>query len=106
MCRYSPMHNGYKNRYVCTDCRVSFKRPEHRRTPTWVEFPDKNDWPCPNCNKLMVNVGRDYRVPKRGNKNQWKKLKVLVAKGWLFHSCGCGGPGYRPRTYAEAKHGF
>jgi hypothetical protein len=85
MCRYSEHH--YKERFICLDCRLSFKDIST----------------CPKCGKEMINIGRDFKVPAKTNLNQWKKVSLLVQNSIMFHSCGCGGPGYRPKTYQETK---
>lgn len=51
----------------------------------------------------LVNLGHDARIPRKWNRNQWRKLELLFLRGVKFHSCGCAGPGYRPKTLAEAK---
>jgi hypothetical protein len=51
----------------------------------------------------MIDLGRDFKAPRRADKNQWRKVELLAKNGITFESCGCTGPGYRPRTLAEAK---
>lgn len=51
----------------------------------------------------MVDVGRDFKAPRRANTAQWRKIEMLVEAGIEFDSCGCSGPGYRPRTLSDAK---
>jgi hypothetical protein len=48
----------------------------------------------------MIDLGRDFKAPRRADKNQWRKVELLAKNGITFESCG---PGYRPRTLAEAK---
>lgn len=91
MCRYS-IPCVYKGHYVCLPCRRSIKA-EYRREHV----------PCPECGAPMVAMGRDFHAPRRGSRNQWRKVELLAARGVRFDSCGCRGPGYRPRTFAEAK---
>jgi hypothetical protein len=50
----------------------------------------------------MVNMGRDFHPPRRANLTQWRKIELLVQANLLFHSCGCSGPGARPRSLADA----
>ncbi|MFF2511112.1 hypothetical protein [Streptomyces sp. NPDC058086] len=33
----------------------------------------------------------------------WQTVGVVLKAGLTFHSCGCGGPGFRPRTPAEVR---
>jgi hypothetical protein len=51
----------------------------------------------------MVDLGRDLKAPRRNDIGQWRKIALLWRHGIRFDSCGCGGPGWRPRTLAEAK---
>lgn len=61
---------------------------------------------CPRCGDLMVDLGRDFHAPRRRNVGQWRKVELLVARNVRFDSCGCTGPGARPRTLADAKTEF
>ncbi|WP_406840662.1 hypothetical protein ACICHK_38875 [Streptomyces sp. AHU1] len=51
----------------------------------------------------MIDAGFDLAVPRRGDKGAWKALEATLRAGLTFHSCGCDGPGYRPRTAAEVR---
>lgn len=51
----------------------------------------------------MRDVGKDFHAPRRADRAQWRKVGLLVDEGLLFDSCGCSGPGSRPRTLADAK---
>jgi hypothetical protein len=51
-------------------------------------------------------MGHDFHPPRKQNKAQWRKLKLLDQAGVHFDSCGCTGPGYRPGTLAEAKQTY
>jgi len=86
MCRYE--FSRVLTHYVCTACRIGFKG---------VSI-------CPTCKGEMTAMGLDFKIPPRNNKRQWRKIKVLLDVGLNFSSgCGCGGPGYAPRTLLDAK---
>jgi predicted RNA-binding Zn-ribbon protein involved in translation (DUF1610 family) len=101
MCRYG--FGSVKTHRVCLPCRRSLKQSTGSTAP------------CPECGGELVNMGRDFKAPRRSNARQWRKLELLVAAGRravdpryrtdgpLFDSCGCTGPGPRPRTLADAK---
>jgi hypothetical protein len=89
MCRYGG--GGYLTHWACVPCRRSRKAPSYCRQA------------CHTCHRPMVDMGRDFHAPRRGAEAQWRKLAVLVQAGLLFHSCGCAGPGPRPRTLADAN---
>jgi len=88
MCRYSP--DNPKNHYACLDCRITFKK-------------HGGEYPCPKCGKIMVALGRDFKAPRKQNKAQWDKVRKLFEAGFDFDSCGCDGPGYRPKYRADVK---
>jgi hypothetical protein len=90
MCRYSAGQNSH---YVCLDCRSAFKRSP---------YPER-EHPCPRCGRAMVNAGFDLAMPRRRDDAGWRALAVVLRSGLTFHSCGCSGPGFRPRTWAEVR---
>lgn len=91
MCRYGMVY--YKRHFVCLTCRSSFKR----------DWQDEHEQPCPCCGAAMIDAGQDLAVPRRRDAAGWKALSVVLKAGLTFHSCGCGGPGFRPRTPAEVR---
>ena len=92
MCRYG-LYGPYKTHYVCLSCWATFKRnagPEREQL-------------CPHCRLPMVDAGRDFAAPRRTDRAAWRALTVVLNAGLDFHSCGCGGPGFRPRTPAQVR---
>jgi hypothetical protein len=51
----------------------------------------------------MIDAGRDFAVPQRTDRDAWRALAVVLNAGLDFHSCGCGGMGFRPRTPAQVR---
>jgi hypothetical protein len=49
----------------------------------------------------MADMGLDFKAPKKSAVKQWEKVRLLYEHGFTFHSCGCGGVGYRPRELRE-----
>lgn len=98
MCRYG-LYGPYKEHRACFDCRKSFKWPRdaHRPPPEGVPPEVK----CPQCGGPMVDLGLDFKPPSQRDVRQWEKVRVLYAHGYVYRSCGDGGPGYRPRTLSE-----
>lgn len=92
MCRYS--EHPCMSHYACLPCRHTAKHP--------LEAAESGPH-CPLCRAPMTNLGRDFKAPRRADNNQWRKVALLVEAGITFDSCGCTGPGYRPRTLADAK---
>src|SRR6185437_1468045 len=56
---------------------------------------------CPQCGLLMASMGLDFAPPKLRDTKAWAAAASLFEVGETFHSCGCGGPGYRPRDPRE-----
>ena len=97
MCRYAV--KPHKSHWVCLECHFSCKLD-----------PALCDWrlekkPCPNCHKpwSMVDAGRDFKPPRKGNVNGWRAVAAVLASGVNYDSCGCTGPGYRPESTAELR---
>ncbi|MCL4683107.1 MAG: hypothetical protein KJZ92_17800 [Rhodocyclaceae bacterium] len=49
----------------------------------------------------MTNMGLDFHRPRKSDDREWRKIEALVARGVHFSSCGCSGPGFRPRRLAD-----
>jgi hypothetical protein len=91
MCRYA-LHPA-KTHFACLPCRYTGKLPQR------LDEPPR----CPHCHSGMIDLGKDFKAPRRQNLAQWRKVTLLADAGITFDSCGCSGPGPRPRTLAEAK---
>ena len=48
----------------------------------------------------MADMGLDFRPPSKSDRKAWTTAEALWEVGETFHSCGCSGPGYRPRDPA------
>ncbi|PTA66375.1 hypothetical protein C8263_18220 [Deinococcus arcticus] len=93
MCRYALI--PYKTHYACFSCRKTFKA-SHRRANGATKI-------CPHCRASMTIMGHDFKAPVRTDVLAWRKVEYLAAHGLVFASCGCGGPGYAPRTIGDAR---
>lgn len=96
MCRYAM--GNYKRRYACFACRKSFKR---RNAGDVGHHGEDRPARCPQCGLLMADMGRDFQPPRLDDERGWAAAEALFAVGVTFHSCGCSGPGYRPRDPRE-----
>ena len=93
MCRYA-LHPHYKKHYACFACRKSWKRRNKAEVdPAGADHPAR----CPQCGLLMADMGLDFAPPRARDLAAWAAAGALFEMGETFHSCGCGGPGYRPR---------
>lgn len=100
MCRYAV--TTYKPHYACLACHKAFRRrlrTDQRHPGTEEERPAR----CPQCGLLMANLGLDFKPPKKDDAKGWEMVAKLWEVGVTFHSCGCGGPGYRPREPREYR---
>ena len=96
MCRYG-VSGPYKPHLACFACRKSFKRQLLADVdPSGVDRPAR----CPQCAGPMASMGLDFAPPPARDVGAWRVLADLWTIGETFHSCGCGGPGYRPRSPA------
>ncbi|MBU7314709.1 hypothetical protein [Paenibacillus oleatilyticus] len=100
MCRYA-MYGPYKNIYACFSCRKVFKQTSDDELSK-IEVANRQ-YKCPQCGEVMNNMGHDFQAPKQKDIKQWKKVETLYAHGFSYHSCGCGGPGYRPAKLNEVE---
>jgi hypothetical protein len=94
MCRYATTR--YKPHFACFNCRKTFKR----RLLWDISDDDKLievEAKCPQCGKLMADMGLDFASPKKDDTKEWNHIKDLYLVGITFHSCGCTGPGYIPK---------
>ena len=86
----------YKTHYVCVPCRRTSKINPYA-------LGDDGAPRCPQCAQPMLHVGRDFAAPRRVDERGWRALAAVLDAGLRFDSCGCGGPGERPRTPAAVR---
>lgn len=98
MCRYGS--SRYKPHYACFACRKVFRR--RLRGDIGDVGPDR-PFKCPQCAGEMADLGRDFAAPRQRDKRAWATVAQLYEIGETFHSCGCSGPGYRPRDPAALR---
>lgn len=102
MCRYA-MYGPYKRKFACFACRKMFRQTDESRMAQKPRLDEQGQRIalCPQCGARMHNMGLDFCVPKQSDLEQWKKVEKLFDAGIIFSSCGCGGPGPRPRRLKE-----
>jgi len=69
----------YAMSYACLNCKTAHKRHidgDPIAYPLIME--------CPICKEKMYNVGRHFKAPKKSDSAQWKKIRFLIAHGFLF----------------------
>ncbi|ULL18893.1 hypothetical protein DVH26_33330 [Paenibacillus sp. H1-7] len=100
MCRYA-IYGPYKDIYACFHCRKVFKQTSNYD----LEEGERNNrqYKCPQCSETMKDMGHDFQAPRQNDLKQWSKVELLYRNGFTYHSCGCGGPGYRPAKLSEVE---
>lgn len=107
MCRYA-WHN-YRDHFACFDCRKAFKYWQ------WEECDETTfqmrqrlqhaprEIVCPDCSLPMVDMGLDFKAPRKSESEAWEVLRALAANGFTFHSCGCYVGFTPPKTLREVQ---
>ena len=72
----SPKKDSYLTKYLCLNCRRTFKRP--------VE--GKGERPCPHCKLTAVRMGHKFRPPRLSAYREWEVIKYLVNNGFYYDS--------------------
>ena len=75
---------------ICFTCRTSLKGM------------GGTGFPCTICGTPLVNMGRDFKPPKKNNLKQWRKVFLIYQKGYGFGRWR-GWKHLTPRTLSEAK---
>lgn len=94
VCRYGSA--AYKEHYACFACRKSWK-PLRAAAPGTAP---PSAGVCPECAGPTAAMGLDFQPPRRVDRKAWRAVEALYEVGITFRSCGCSGPGYRPRDPA------
>jgi hypothetical protein len=98
MCRYA--FTEYKPHLACFACRKSWKR---RLAGDVGHAGPEREPRCPDCGGEAADMGLDFKPPRRQREAEWRLLREMYTIGITFHSCGCGGPGYRPRARSDYR---
>jgi hypothetical protein len=61
-----------KRTYVCIECRAT-KRAE-------AAYGVNTDNRCPQCQKAMIELPWEWRIPKVNNDIEWEKLRIMLFK--------------------------
>ncbi len=69
------MKDSSYTHWACFDCRKSYAKEES-------ETPRK----CPECAKLMTDMGAYFEPPRRLSEKRWKVVKVLADSGYKFNT--------------------
>jgi hypothetical protein len=92
VCRYAT--TNYKPHLACFRCRKVFRR---RLASDIEHLGPEQPAVCSECAGPVASMGLDFKAPPRDDRKRWRLAEELWTIGETFHSCGCGGPGYRPR---------
>ena len=82
-------HPKYLIAHACFSCRKSFKLdPGKPRT-------------CPQCGRILYEMGRSFRAPRSTDRDQWRKVQALYAHGFRFFGRGSSDAEPLPRRYRD-----
>lgn len=59
---------------------------------------------CPECSSEMIDMGLDFKPPKQSDAKAWKTLQGMFRVGHAFHTCGCDGPGWIPKSTSDYRN--
>ena len=59
---------------------------------------------CPECGDEMIDMGLDFKPPMQSDAKAWKTLQGMYRVGHAFHTCGCYGPGWIPKSTSDYRH--
>ena len=84
--------------FACFDCRKAFKQ---QGSSNWNLKVPQRPFPCPDCKRPMVRLGRYFKAPPQRATRQWLKVELLHRYGERFES-GYSGLGSKCRTLPDA----
>lgn len=89
-----PYHRGpeYLVAHACFSCSKSFKL-----------HGEGKDKVCPECEGPIYEMGRSFKPPKKNDKKQWEKVKLLYSAGFRFVGCGSHEGPKLPDKLSETK---
>lgn len=58
---------------------------------------------CPECGEPMLDMGMDFKPPRQNDAKAWKVLQGMYRVGHAFHTCGCDGPGWIPKSTSDYR---
>jgi hypothetical protein len=56
---------------------------------------------CPECGELMADLGLDFKPPRQRDAKAWATLHGMYRIGHEWHTCGCNGPGWVPKSNSQ-----
>jgi hypothetical protein len=59
---------------------------------------------CPECSGQMIDMGLDFKPAKQSDAKAWKTLQGMYRVGHTFHTCGCNGPGWIPKSTSDYRN--
>ena len=70
-----------KVHFACFDCRKTFKQ---LGSSNWDENVPVRPFPCPNCKRPMVRLGRYFKAPPQRAVNAWREVERRYSAGERF----------------------
>ncbi len=87
-------HIDFLYHFACFYCNNSFKRPAVNGAPSDSAHRTESEVKhrCPKCNALMAFMGRQFRPPKKQDKEEWLVIRALWEAGFRFTGNGQSQP--------------
>lgn len=98
---FGSIEKPYKSKFVCTDCRKTFKRRllSDISKEQEVSKPPK----CPECGKTTFWIGPKFRSPKTEDIKSWNSVKILCRLEIISFSGWATIPINIPKSEKELK---
>ena len=74
-------HATNKVHFACFACRKSFKQ---MGSSNWDHEVPQRPFPCPECKRPMVRLGRYFKAPRKHAVRKWREVEALYAAGARF----------------------
>jgi hypothetical protein len=51
----------------------------------------------------MIDMGLDFKPPRQSDVKAWRIFQGMYRVGHAFHTCGCVGPGWIPKSTSDYR---
>ena len=70
-----------KVHFACFFCRKTFKQ---LGSSTWDSNVPERPFPCPDCQRPMARMGRNFKAPPRRSVKDWERVEAAYLGGERF----------------------
>lgn len=87
-----------------SDKSTKYRKENPERVNYLIEKYRNRKEKCPQCGSAMVDLGLDFKAPRKEKVQEWEIVRGLYKSGKSFHSCGCNGIGFIPKKKDEYRN--